>query len=844
MRPRELTLEGFRSYRTSTTFDWRDRRLVGIVGPIGAGKSSILDAISFALYGKTPNVERDTKSLIHQLCDACHVELRFEVDGQIWRAVRALLRKGQAGHQLELLGGDEPEPEVLERIMGERAVNDRIERLLGMDFRAFCRSVLLAQNRFSEFLRATPGDRDRVLKGVFGYDRLDGAQRAAKLRLERVVMELDAFGAERTRIDEARTQLETARGQAEVTALLLARLEAAAAEVERLTKEREAAAGDAESARQRIEELRDVAAGLPAEEELEVAVTAAETAGGVVAAAQTALQAATQEREAAEGALADVTARLGDRRRFRSFEALVHTHETQVQQLARLTAAAEAAATGAAEAERRAAKRAEAVETATADAERAGAEVAEAGAALEAARDLVQRAHHAEMARTLRGELRPGEPCPVCDQPVHTVPRTRGAPKVAAAERAVAKAAKGLEAAGSRRERAAAALTASETSAAAAAEAIVTASAASVAADADLGAGRAALDATRSQLVEWLGEEGEIQTLFQAREAELTAAEESATAAKEAVQECRDALDAAKELAAGAARGLAAHANRLAGSWGRLGRDDAVAAEPENVRAAFTALGEAVVAAHEEAVVRADEALARGTETEAALADLLAGVGLETGSDFAAALAGAGVRHGAAAARVTELEDTIARAGDLEADILAAEARRNVADRLARDLQPSRFLAFLLEEERAELAELGSEHLDQLTGGSYRFSEDDRFDIVDLNAAGQVRRSESLSGGETFLASLALALALAEMVARGGGRLDAFFLDEGFGSLDPEHLDRAMDGIGRLVAGHEHRLVVLVSHVAEMRDAIEDLVVLDKDELTGDTLVLGGASLD
>ena len=59
MRPRELTLEGFRSYRSSSTFDWRDRRLVGIVGPIGAGKSSILDAISFALYGKTPNVERD-----------------------------------------------------------------------------------------------------------------------------------------------------------------------------------------------------------------------------------------------------------------------------------------------------------------------------------------------------------------------------------------------------------------------------------------------------------------------------------------------------------------------------------------------------------------------------------------------------------------------------------------------------------------------------------------------------------------------------------------------------------------------------------------------------------------
>jgi DNA repair protein SbcC/Rad50 len=201
------------------------------------------------------------------------------------------------------------------------------------------------------------------------------------------------------------------------------------------------------------------------------------------------------------------------------------------------------------------------------------------------------------------------------------------------------------------------------------------------------------------------------------------------------------------------------------------------------------------------------------------------------------------VRHGAASSRVAELEDTIERAGELEARILDAESRRDVADRLARDLQPSRFLAFLLEEERSELAELGSEHLDQLTDGSYRFSEDDRFDIVDLNAADQVRRSDSLSGGETFLASLALALALAQMVARGGGRLDAFFLDEGFGSLDPDHLDRAMEGIGRLVAGDDRRLVVLVSHVAEMREAIEDLIVLSKHRLTGDTVVVDGNAI-
>ncbi len=103
-----------------------------------------------------------------------------------------------------------------------------------------------------------------------------------------------------------------------------------------------------------------------------------------------------------------------------------------------------------------------------------------------------------------------------------------------------------------------------------------------------------------------------------------------------------------------------------------------------------------------------------------------------------------------------------------------------------------------------------------------------------------MRKADSLSGGETFLASLALALALAEIVARGGGRLDAFFLDEGFGTLDPEHLDLAMEGIESLVSEEGDRLVVVVSHVPELRHRVEDLIELDRSPTTGDTKVLSG----
>ena len=233
--------------------------------------------------------------------------------------------------------------------------------------------------------------------------------------------------------------------------------------------------------------------------------------------------------------------------------------------------------------------------------------------------------------------------------------------------------------------------------------------------------------------------------------------------------------------------------------------------------------------------------MARVEEAAVARAAQLGSLGLAPTDDFRRALTEAGVAHGTATAQMTVLEERIAAASDLESRVIETEARRGIAKRLAEDLQPSRFLGFLLEEERAELAELGSDHFEQLTDSAYRFTDDDRFEIVDLNAAGTRRKADSLSGGETFLASLALALALAEMVAQRGGRLDAFFLDEGFGSLDPDHLDRAMEGIGRLVSADERRLVVLVSHVAEMREAIEDLIVLDKNEVTGDTIVRSGA---
>ena len=183
--------------------------------------------------------------------------------------------------------------------------------------------------------------------------------------------------------------------------------------------------------------------------------------------------------------------------------------------------------------------------------------------------------------------------------------------------------------------------------------------------------------------------------------------------------------------------------------------------------------------------------------------------------------------------RLADLERLTAEESDLDA---TAQRLRTIHG----DLAPSRFLDYVLDERRRVLGDLASEHFELLSAGRYRFDESGDFQVIDLTAADSIRSPSSLSGGETFLASLALAVALAEIVSREGGRLDAFFLDEGFGSLDPEHLELAMSGIERLVTSGPDRLVVVVSHVPALSERIDDLLVLDRDLVTGNTSVVSG----
>ena len=100
-------------------------------------------------------------------------------------------------------------------------------------------------------------------------------------------------------------------------------------------------------------------------------------------------------------------------------------------------------------------------------------------------------------------------------------------------------------------------------------------------------------------------------------------------------------------------------------------------------------------------------------------------------------------------------------------------------------------------------------------------------------STGQARDVSTLSGGESFLASLALALGLSDAVQSQSGqiRMDAMFIDEGFGSLDEESLEQAIRVLSGLTEGD--RLVGIISHVAALKDRIDRQVVVHKERSGG-----------
>ncbi|MGN0712800.1 MAG: AAA family ATPase [Anaerovoracaceae bacterium] len=130
-----------------------------------------------------------------------------------------------------------------------------------------------------------------------------------------------------------------------------------------------------------------------------------------------------------------------------------------------------------------------------------------------------------------------------------------------------------------------------------------------------------------------------------------------------------------------------------------------------------------------------------------------------------------------------------------------------------------------------------------MTGGQYELKRREEaaskasqsgldLDVVD-HYNGSLRSVKSLSGGESFMASLSLALGLSDEIqsSAGGIKLDSMFVDEGFGSLDGESLQQAMQALASLGSGN--RLVGIISHVTELKERIDKQIVVTKEKTGG-----------
>ena len=202
MRPIHLTVEGLRSFRSSVPIDFTGRDHVAIVGDTGAGKSSILEAITYALYGRTMFTAKGNQELMNDTSTHLRVVFRFRVSGETWEVARTLRRSGHgtvgsASVQLRRVGAAN---DTIEQVALVGPVNERIEKLIGLDSDAFLRTVILPQGRFARLLvEDKPTERADILRQVWRADELQEAEVLA--------------GAARERATRLRVQLEQAASQ-------------------------------------------------------------------------------------------------------------------------------------------------------------------------------------------------------------------------------------------------------------------------------------------------------------------------------------------------------------------------------------------------------------------------------------------------------------------------------------------------------------------------------------------------------------------------------------------------------------------------------------------------------
>ena len=672
---------------------------------------------------------------------------------------------------------------------GPDPVKAKVQDILGLTYDHFIQSVLLPQGRFADFLQTEPSKRQELLVELlaFGVYKKIGQQARERARL----------AAERARLaQEERAKLADATAEAE---------ERAAARERDLGTLRQAVDDRLRALGQRSEQARQAAEQAEAVRTQAGLLAAVRVPAGVAGLADRIT--AADQRVAARAQQADDAAEAEDEaERARTtlpekahVEALARGYEQQRTLTARLQA----------QQDELTAKQG-AYDALVLDFEAAEQEAGQARAAREAA-------HQAHAAYALAENLRPGEPCPVCLQPVTTLPGHATPPGLDEV-RAAAAAAENK----STRVR-----TARDEAGNLVAEA------------------GAAVKITQGDLAE-------VAAVLAAAPAEPDVAGtlDAITRADQALAQARDAARAQRRDLAAAKKAREDLAGDEATAWAglRRARDSVVGlGAPEVQEGGLAAAWEALAGwATREHAGRSQrlpdlEAAASALRQEitagaTALLGLLSEHGIAGVTDPAQALGEVADHLARARVDLDRVRRDRAEAARLDEQIQAHREDEQVATELGRLLRSDRFERWLCGEALDSLVAEASVTLMELSGQQYELDRDDRNDLVviDYQDAAASRPVHTLSGGETFQASLALALALSRQVVQlsaGARDLNSMFLDEGFGTLDPETLDTVASTLERLAADKD-RMVGLVTHVAALAERVPVRFVVSRDGAT------------
>ncbi len=849
MIPRRIRLHNFLSYRECTV-DFTGLHLAVLSGPNGHGKSALLDAMTWALWGEARGSRNADRIRGDPSAKEMLVDFEFESHGVVYRVVRRFTPgKGVSLDFQQLL------PDGTAVALGGTRIADterEIVRRLHLDYQTFVNSAFIAQGRSNEFTAKPPRERKEVLRNILGledYELL--AQRAAELRkevqgeLQRVelrVAQLAESAEELDTVAEELRELEARRSTLE------AELKAADSELGALREaeaRRRELAHRAEDLANRCTQLSEAleanrTAERRSQEELQGCEAAAANRPEVEARYRELQRLGQEETEVAE--LQRAHLRLSDRKRELEHQLdlerqqLVSLLEQQRQKLADCHAYIrrwEEAAAELAELEARSQQR-RARETAIADVRRRAEELRRAAEGkLGEARTLHAQAEELKLQEEQLRAAAGAAECPVCHQPLTPEHVERVLRESAERRRAMGDRFRALRAEADQLTR-----------------------------EAD----EATKQAERAQRE--LDDEARAD---QQRLVALEAARRAAEDARRAIPDLEAEIQALEERLARGDFGetIRSELRRVADELAALGYD---AGRHEELRAALAAMHDAETAwfavqlaedratwlraqltqlAEERRRLEAEqeEAAARLSQLQQTLAAC---------EDVRPRLAEAEARR---ASLQEELNDTLTAYGRLEErrrslEAMAAEAAqlrdrltalREQADlyaELAKAFGRDGVQAMLIDEAVPRIREIANALLDRMTGGRIHVDIRTQRELVSRQGKQQetleIRVSDELgdrayemfSGGEAFRVDFALRIALAKLLAeRSGATLATLIVDEGFGTQDRDGIDRLVEALNAIAP--EFRLILVVTHLDELKERFERRIEVQKDPERG-----------